>query len=46
MADYTLRLIERLNGPTDALMEEEPPFEIEEVRDEPGGIDFEIGLSR
>lgn len=48
MADYTLRLIERLNGPTevtDAPMEEEPPFEIEEVRDEPGGIDFEIGLS-
>ena len=26
-------------------MEEEPPFEIEEVRDEPGGIDFEIGES-
>jgi hypothetical protein len=48
MADYTLRLIERLNGPTevtDAPMEEEPPFEIEEVRDEPGGYDFEIGLS-
>ena len=47
--DYALRLIERLNGPeksTAAPMEpEEPPFEIEEVRDEPGGYDFEIGLS-
>jgi len=48
MADYALRLIERLNGPekrTLAPTEWEPPFEIEEVRDEPGGYDFEIGLS-
>ena len=48
MADYALRLIERLNGPeksTIELMEPEPPFEIEEVRDDPGGYDFEIGLS-
>ena len=48
MEDYALRLIERLNGPEKSsieLMETEPPFEIEEVRDEPGGIDFEIGLS-
>jgi hypothetical protein len=48
MEDYALQLIERLNGPkksTVALMETEPPFEIEEVHDEPGGYDFEIGLS-
>ena len=49
MADYTLRLIERLNGseksPAAPMEPEEPPFEIEEVRDEPGGYDFEIGLS-
>jgi hypothetical protein len=48
MEDYALRLIERLNGPEKnavELMEAEPPFEVEEVRDEPGGIDFEIGLS-
>ena len=25
-------------------MEPEPPFEVEDVRDEPGGYDFEIGL--
>lgn len=48
MKDYALSLIERLNGPEKIaveLMEAEPPFEVEEVRDEPGGIDFEIGLS-
>jgi hypothetical protein len=48
MKDYALRLIERLNGTEEipaAPMEAEPPFEVEEVRDEPGGIDFEIGLS-
>jgi hypothetical protein len=48
MKDYALSLIERLNGPENnavELMEAEPPFEVEEVRDEPGGIDFEIGLS-
>ena len=48
MADYALRLIERLTGPeksTVALMEQEPPFEIEEIRDESGGYNFEIGLS-
>ena len=48
MADYALRLIERLNGPredNDVLMAPEPPFEIEEIRDEPGGYDFEIWLS-
>jgi hypothetical protein len=48
MEDYALQLIERLNRPeinTAALMERDPPFEIEEVRDEPGGYDFEIGLS-
>lgn len=48
MEDYALSLIERLNGPEKnavELMETEPPFEIEEVRGEPGGYDFEIGLS-
>ena len=47
MASYARRLIDRLNegdsGATKA-MEPEPPFEIEDVRDEPGGYDFEIGL--
>lgn len=42
------RLIEQLNGPgenPDALMEPEPLFEVEEIRDEHGGYDFEIWLS-
>lgn len=47
MASYARRLIDRLNegdsGATKA-MEPEPPFEIEDVRDEQGGYDFEIGL--
>lgn len=48
MAAYARRLIDRLNdveGGTAETAEPEPPFEIEEVRDEPGGYDFEIGLS-
>jgi hypothetical protein len=48
MADHARRLIDQLNGPdedTGWLTEPEPPFEIEEIRDEPGGYDFEIGLS-
>ena len=48
MAAYARRLIDRLNGVDDGIAETaepEPPFEIEEVRDEPGGYDFEIGLS-
>ena len=48
MAVYVRRLIDRLNeggGGTVGTMESEPPFEIEDVRDEPGGYDFEIGLS-
>lgn len=48
MLDYARRLIDNLNGPgenTDALMEPEPLFEVEDVRDEPGGYDFEIWLS-
>ncbi|AOT04340.1 hypothetical protein [Arthrobacter sp. U41] len=48
MLDYARRLIEQLNGPgenTDWLTEPEPPFEVEEIRDESGGYDFEIGLS-
>lgn len=47
MAVYARRLIEQLNegdGGTAGTMEPEPPFEIEEVREEPGGYDFEIGL--
>ena len=47
MAVYARRLIDQLNegdGGTAGTMEPEPPFEIEEVRDEPGGYDFEIGL--
>ena len=47
MAAYARRLIDRLNdvdGGTAETAEPEPPFEIEEVRDEPGGYDFEIGL--
>lgn len=48
MAAYARRLIDRLNdvdGGIAETVEPEPPFEIEEVRDEPGGYDFEIGLS-
>lgn len=47
MAVYARRLIEQLNegdGGTAEATVLEPPFEIEDVRDEPGGYDFEIGL--
>jgi len=48
MAEYARRLVEHLNeaeGGTAEEMEPEPLFEVEDVRDEPGGYDFEIGLS-
>ena len=47
MAVYARRLIEQLNGSDGGAAEPmvpEPAFEIEDVRDEPGGYDFEIGL--
>ena len=47
MAVYARRLIEQLNegdGGTAEATVLEPAFEIEDVRDEPGGYDFEIGL--
>ena len=47
MAAYARRLIDRLNegdGGTSGTKEPERPFEIEDVRDEPGGYDYEIGL--
>lgn len=48
MAVYARRLIEQLNegdGGTVDAMEAGPLFEIEDVRDEPGGLEFETGLS-
>ena len=48
MAEYARDLIGELNGAAGGAagtMEPEVPFEIEDVRDEPGGYDFEIGLS-
>ncbi|MDP9983689.1 hypothetical protein J2W14_003112 [Pseudarthrobacter oxydans] len=47
MAVYARDLIEQLNEGDGGIAEAtpaEPPFEIEDVRDEPGGYDFEIGL--
>lgn len=47
MAVYARELIEQLNeagGGTAEATVVEPAFEIEDVRDEPGGYDFEIGL--
>ena len=47
IAVYARELIEQLNeggGGTAETMEPESPFEIEDVREEPGGYDFEIGL--
>lgn len=47
MAVYVRELIGELReggGPAEAMVPE-PAFEIEEVGDEPGGYDFEIGLS-
>ncbi|HEX9229430.1 MAG TPA: hypothetical protein VF885_22760, partial [Arthrobacter sp.] len=47
MAVYARRLIEQLNegdGGAAEPMVPEPAFEIEDVRDEPGGYDFEVGL--
>lgn len=47
MATYARSLIEQLNNPvgdTAEIMEPEPLFEVEDVRDEPGGYDLEIGL--
>lgn len=47
MASYALAIIGYMNKAeesTDELAEEEPLFEVEDVRDEPGGYDFEIDL--
>jgi hypothetical protein len=47
MAVYARRLIKQLNEGDDGIAEagvQGPPFEIEDVRDEPGGYDFQIGL--
>lgn len=47
VAEYARELIAQLNeGESVAagMTEPEPAFEIEDVRDEPGGYDFEIGL--
>ncbi|MDP9982577.1 hypothetical protein J2W14_001969 [Pseudarthrobacter oxydans] len=47
IAVYARALIEQLGtaaGDTAEGLEPEPPFEIGDVRDEPGGYDFEIGL--
>lgn len=47
MAVYARRLIEQLNegdGRAAEPMVPGPAFEIEDVRDEPGGYDFEVGL--
>ncbi|WP_411732639.1 hypothetical protein [Paeniglutamicibacter sp.] len=47
MAEYARRLIEQLNRAeenTDETAEPEPPYEVEDVRDEEGEYDFEIGL--
>lgn len=47
MAEYARGLIEQLGAPaggTAEVLEEEPLFKVEDVRDEPGGYDFEIGL--
>lgn len=44
MLEYASRLIDQLNGTgetIDALIEPEAPFEVDEIRNEPGGYDFE-----